>query len=92
MNMKFDRKVISLIALCLALFSLIDRLYWVNGGYGLEGWINAAHVPIEYEQCKGRAVEYKQIVEEDGVRYRCSLIGGDIPVWPFYTSGTVKSK
>lgn len=87
--MKFLRfQKLKWLVIILLIVALTDRLYWVNGGGGLSGWRNVSDVPIEYSACSGHSVEYK--IEVNIVRYRCSLIGGDIPIWPFYGSGSVK--
>lgn len=74
--------------LILPIISGIDRLYWVNSGDGLTGWRNVSDVPSEYTACTGYSVEYKHVGVE--VRYRCSIIAGDLPIWPLYSSGTAK--
>lgn len=78
--------LLNLVAVSAIFYSTIDRLYWVNGGPGMSGWINKTAVPLEFSQCRGKSVEYKRF--PGYVDYRCSALGSDLPFWPFIHSGT----
>ena len=68
-----------------ALVAAADRLYWVNAGNGLSGWVGASVLKdVGIDDCGDEGAELKY---DDGqLEYRC----GNIAIWPMYLgrSGT----
>jgi len=62
-----------------ALIAGADRLYWVNSGSGLAGWVGASVLQeVGIDDCGDEGAELKY--DDDRLEYRC----GNIAIWPMY--------